>query len=361
MRSLYLLLTLVIVTQSCGAGKSKENKDELMNKADYVVEKNPVDTIILRKQQFKKQLNSNGKLKSVEKCDLKFKVSGSLSELPVANGMSVSKGDVIARLNTEDVQFKLERAKMSKEKALLDLKDYLIGQGYKIDSLSIVPKDVMRIAEIRSGYTTVLADISQAEYELENSVIYAPFSGKIANLNLKVNEYPGDILCTLINDNEFDVDFAVLETEIDAVKVGGVVRVMPFNNKESVVMGRITEINPMIDEKGQIKVKAKISNNREMMDGMNVKIYIEESVSNQLVVPKSAVVIRDNLEVLFRMSPEGKAMWTYVNIVMSNSDSYVVVPNVSRSAELNEGDAIVVVGNLNLADGSDIEVASRNK
>ena len=69
-------------------------------------------------------------------------------------------------------------------------------------------------------------------------------------------------------------------------------------------------------------------------------MLVENLVRGQLAVPKSAVVIRDNQEVLFRLGPENKAMWTYVNVVMSNSDSHVVAPNLDKGAELNAGDAV---------------------
>jgi len=71
-----------------------------------------------------------------------------------------------------------------------------------------------------------------------------------------------------------------------------------------------------------------------------------------LVVPRSAVVIRDNLDVLFTYTPDGKAHWVYVNILDSNSDSFVIEANADRNAKLSEGEQVIISSNLNLADGS---------
>ena len=71
------------------------------------------------------------------------------------------------------------------------------------------------------------------------------------------------------------------------------------------------------------------------------------------MVPKRAVVIRDNLEVLFRYNG-GKADWVYVNTLRANSESFAIEANADRGAELHEGDLIIVSGNLNLADGSKV-------
>ena len=81
---------------------------------------------------------------------------------------------------------------------------------------------------------------------------------------------------------------------------------------------------------------------------------MERNIPDQLVVPRSAVVIRDDLDVLFTYTDDGKAHWTYVRIVASNGDSHSVVANADRGSVLSEGDRIIISGNLNLADGSDV-------
>ena len=43
-----------------------------------------------------------------------------------------------------------------------------------------------------------------------------------------------------------------------------------------------------------------------------------------------------------------------MNILNANSESYVVEANSDRGATLSEGEQVIVSGNLNLADGSDV-------
>ena len=77
---------------------------------------------------------------------------------------------------------------------------------------------------------------------------------------------------------------------------------------------------------------------------------LEHIVEQEMLTPEE---IRDNLEVLFRYK-EGRAQWTYVHTSLANSREYVVEANRDRSAELDPGDLIIVSGNLNLADGSEV-------
>ena len=74
-----------------------------------------------------------------------------------------------------------------------------------------------------------------------------------------------------------------------------------------------------------------------------------------LVVPKPAVVLRDNQEVLFKIVG-GKAYWTYVKTLLENSDSYAVIAHPDKGATLEPGDTVIVSGNLNLAHESGVEV-----
>ena len=134
---------------------------------------------------------------------------------------------------------------------------------------------------------------------------------------------------------------------------GQEVTITPFADLRKEVKGRIIAINPSIDEHGQVQVDAEVANDGTLTDGMNVRVAVRQKIAGQLVVPKSAVVIRDNLEVLFRYK-EGRAQWTYVHTSLANSREYVVEANRDRSAELDPGDLIIVSGNLNLADGSEV-------
>lgn len=354
----YLLMGSLLLGSCSGGEAQPGDADTTTNKKAQVEISNPVDTIILRRGTFRSQLISNGKLRAQQKSDLQFPASGTVTWIVGGNGTSVGSGDVIARLDDRDARLKYEQAQQSMKKADLELQDALLGFGYDIADTARVPRETLRIARLRSGYDDALLSLESARMALENCTLRAPFAGKIANMQTKTHENPkGDFFCSVINDRSFDVEFNILESELGTVSVGQSVAVATFIDPAKRYTGRVTNINPTVDEKGQITVTANIPNPGALIDGMNIKVYLESSVPGKLVVPKSAVLVRDDREVLFRYDPQnGKAMWTYVLIEMSNSDSHAVVANTDRGAELNEGDAVIISGNLNLADGSDVEI-----
>ena len=158
-----------------------------------------------------------------------------------------------------------------------------------------------------------------------------------------------------MDESSFSVDFNVLESEVTTMNSGMKVEVVPYSSKETVCTGSVTGINPSVDNNGQVQVTAQIPGQKGLIDGMNVRVVASSPGRKTIVVPKSALVIRDNLDVLFRYN-NGVAEWVYVNILDANDSEYAIEANASRGAELREGEAIIISGNLNLADGSSVEI-----
>ena len=352
-----LLLGAACVFCHCGFTRDNKEEQQRIGKQAHQAERNPVDTIILRRTTFMSQLVSNGKLRAATKSSLRFPATGSVTELRVKNGDRIEAGDIIAVLDTQAVQLKLEQARSQLGKAEIQLLDALLDLGYTAEERARIPSETMRIARIRSGYEDAILNERTARSELQNCTLRAPVGGKVADLKTSLYEYPptGDF-CKILDDSSFDVEFPILETELSQVRMGQGVLIATFTDPDKRYSGQITEINPLVDDKGQVVVKARFRNPGGFIDGMNVKVFVENGTPGKLVVPKNAVLIRDNLEVLFLYGEGGRAVWTYVHVLMTNSTSCAVVANEERGATLKEGDAVIISGNLNLADGSNVEI-----
>lgn len=317
---------------------------------------NEVEVVTLERRDFARQLLSNGKLHAEKKSSLLFGTSGKLASVPVQNGQYVGEGATLGTIDRPDMRLSLETSRLALQKAEIDLYDFLAGQGYTARDTSSVPAGLLAVARMKSGYTSAMNNLARARYDMSGTVLKAPFRGRVADIKLKKHDhYPGSQpFCTIIDDRLMDVDFTVMESEYSFLSVGLPVRIRPFADETKEYSGKITHVNPVVDSRGQVSVRAQVTNDGTLIDGMNVKVIVERLIPGQLVVPRSAVVIRDNLDVLFTYTDDGKAHWTYVTILHSNGDSFVVEANKDRNAELSEGDKIIVSGNLNLADNSDV-------
>jgi len=137
------------------------------------------------------------------------------------------------------------------------------------------------------------------------------------------------------------------------IKNGDKVQVASFSNISTTYTGNISEINPYVDEKGMVNVKAKVDGDSKLFSGMNVRVSVYRLLENQLVVPKGAVVLRSGKQVVFTLK-DGKAYWNYVHTGLENAEYYTITEGIKES--LNEGDIVIATGNLNLAHESPVTV-----
>lgn len=348
----------LIAAASCG-NKSKADDDAAMQNADSIPTEIYVDVMTLHSQTFHRQLICNGKLQAIAKCDLTFDDAYPVNQVLVQNGSRVTRGQTIATTNAADAQLDVEKAKKELEKARVDLADRLIGLGY--DGISSnVPEAVMHRAKVASGYFMAQYQLQAAHNALKKCSLTAPISGRIANLDNSRGQRV-DKLCTIINDSKLDVEFCILEAEIKNIHRGQRVIVSPFVDETAQYAGTVTNINPTVDDKGLIKVTARIGNpSGKLLDGMNVRVIAENDVPHALVVPKDAVVERDGYHVVF-VYRDGEAVWTYVDIAYSNISSFAITGCKRKETQINEGERVITSGNLNLADGTKVKLKSEQK
>lgn len=348
------LAVLMMFTSNCRTNSDTNFKDDKKISSPQI---NAVQIQPLKKETFHKQIITNGKVYAAQKADLTFAASGTIKEIYTSNGERLEKGDTIAILDRKDLLLSLASAKAVLDKARLDYYDMLAGLGFSIKDTSSISQDILSMAKIRSGYTSAENNLQRIVYDYNSSILCAPFHGVIANITSHSNEQTSaECFCTLIDDSLYNVKFHIMESEYGFVSKNQKVRITSFAAPDVIHTGTIESINPAIDKNGQIEICASTTKSDNLLDGMNVRIIIEKSIPNQLVIPRSALVIRDGFDVIFTYTPDGIAHWIYVDIIDKNSESAIVKANTERGTPLREGDNIIISGNLNLADGSKVTV-----
>lgn len=346
---------LILVLLSCSNTEKKTAKDA--EKRQYTEQQNPVDTIILQKETFRKELVNNGKLVALRKSELQFRVGEQLETLNIRNGDAVKAGQIIAELTPFTYRQQVANAQIQLKRNRLEMQNLLIGQGYNTMDSTAIPPHIYEMASIKSGYAEAVQSMKTALFNLESTRLVAPFSGKLANITQKQYDRvnAGTTFCTLIDDSEFEAEFRIVESEANDIQLGSEVQLISFSD-QTVYKGHISEINPVIDANGLILVKALVKNPGGLMDGMNVRVLVEKEIPDQLVVPKSAVLLRDNQEVLFKCTRDTVAFWTYIQTTGENTTSYSVIAHPDKGATLEAGDTVIISGNLNLAHESKVVV-----
>ncbi|MDR2406785.1 MAG: biotin/lipoyl-binding protein, partial [Bacteroidales bacterium] len=192
-----ILCVFSVVYSSCRERKETQT-DTNLAKQEYTAEKNIVEIHVLELTTFNKQLISNGRLEAHRKSNIGFKSTGEIIAINVSEGYNISAGTTIAELDASEYEIALQRAELSFRKSEIDLIDKLAGYDYINVDTSKIPREVMEIAYIRSGYLDAKNSLASARMNFNNCRLIAPFTGKIADIKSKLNERSQSIFCTLI-------------------------------------------------------------------------------------------------------------------------------------------------------------------
>lgn len=336
-----VILVAVILFISCKQ-KSVRNFEETARRNTHP-EAVIVKTVKAEKTIFYHELISNGKINSLEKAFVPFRVNGIIRELYIQNGQRVTKDQLLAVIEDFEYLTQLHRAQQNLQKAQINFRDDILTNFSTDDTSNLSPSKI-KIARIRSGLDEALTALSQAEYNFNNTRITAPTEGVVGNLearrwNLSQN-YKN--LCTIVNNRVMEVEFPVTESEYLLLNNGMPVTILPFVNENIIITGAISQINPIVDENGMVKVRASFINNAGLIDGMNVKVLVRKPSSDRIVVPKEALVRRQGRDVIF-VRQDSLAIWKYVTIEAENSTSLAIKEGIEP------GDLVIVSGNINLA------------
>ena len=347
-----LLLALALLLTACPAGSTDEGGNETVETALPEMQ-GEVTVETLRVSDFYHELVSNGKLAATQYVDLRFESAEPVEAIWVKNGDVVAKGQKLAELSPFRLKIRTEQAKDALDRAALELQDVLIGQGYTPADSAAIPPAIMQLARTRSGYDQAEIQYRLALYEEEHATLTAPFAGVVANLFAKPFHLAStsEVFCSIIGANSMEASFTVLENELPFTNKGDRVKVAPyFTVQGEGLTGYISEINPVVGENGMVRVKASVpAGNARLFEGMNVWVSIQHTFPQQLVIPKTALVIRSGKQVVFTYA-DGKAQWNYVQTGLENAASYTIVEG------LREGDVVITSGNINLAHESTVTV-----
>jgi RND family efflux transporter MFP subunit len=357
-RALFLAL-IASGVGACGGGAPTRTAEEspLAGGVETVEESRAtpiaVRVIAARRGPFPLRTVATGVLRAARQAEIRLRVGGVIVELPVVEGRYVEKGALLARVDEAPLLTRLEEARLQLDEARINKDDLLVAQGGRAGVDTSVSAGRLRNIHTISGYDKAKLAVRQAEYELSLAPARAPFSGLVANIEARLHQQAnaGDPLCALIDPASFEAEFQLLEQEASQARPGRRVRVRPLAIDRE-FLADISAVNPVVNEHGLVTVRARLrAAPRDLFEGMNVEVIIEQDVPGQIIVPKSAVVLRSGRPVVFTYNETEKlAKWNYVRLVFENDRE------VALGEGLGPGDLVIFEGNLNLDHDAEVRI-----
>ncbi len=345
------IFVVILLMTVVACGRQNNDDDASLARREHYAEVIEVRTTPAIKDNFSREVITNGRLRAVNKATVQFRVHEMVLEVNVINGQRVQQGDILAALEEFPFVSRLERAEDQIERTRLELEDVLLGHGYFLKDSLKVPEHIWNMARIRSGYNAALNDLAEARYQISGTRLRAPISGVVSGLEVKPHNHSSSYenFCVIIDNGRLEARFPVLESETSMVEAGNPVEVRPFANQDNSYTGRVTGFDPSVDDQGMVMVRAEVHNpGGELLDGMNVQIILKREVPDQLIIPREALVLRQGRQVVFTLA-DSIALWNYVETGMENSRQFTIIDG------LDEGQEVIISGNFNLAHETRVE------
>lgn len=162
-RVFWLWLTLTLVISACG--EQEQKTPEPVSR--------PVKLFTVGEMASPRTLKFPGSVSAVQQSEMAFEVSGRIIEMPVTEGDRVEAGKVLARIDPRDYESERDRARAERNAARADFNRY--HKAYQADAVTAQQLDMARRA-----LEVAEAGLQRANKAVEDTVLQAPFSGRVA-------------------------------------------------------------------------------------------------------------------------------------------------------------------------------------
>ncbi len=331
---------------------------------------NDVKTTTIKRDNIDIIVTGTGQVYAESQVDLKGVKAGDgidVIEITVQNDQEVKKNDLIAVLDTTDPMKSIRNARLSLESSLISQKEV----ENEFDNETVEEKWRRQSQEI--SVQQKQASLSDAQTNLEDYYIRAPFDGIVTGLSVEVGDSvsQSDVVASVITE-AMHAEISLNEVDAVMVKKGNKVA-LTFDALSGVVMeGEISKIDTIGKvSQNVVSYNAEISfesTSGLLKPGMSVNAEISvDSRENVLQVSNSAIKTDD----------DGS---TYVQVLQANISSTTTSDDSAQkfkikkqvietgltddvvteilSGDINEGDIIIIKMSTSSSSGSDEKEAA---
>jgi len=350
MKRVVTVSVIVVALIVLAAIKLKSNKKAVEEKL-YIRDSTEailVSTTSPQSHTFEKSLSFLGVFDALHQNNVASDGSGKLLKLLVEEGDFVRAGQTIAKLDDEMVQLQIQNVQLNIEQLKNDNARFSVLK--KENAISNVEAE-----KVELGLKSAEVQLKQLQKQLRSTSIVAPFSGVVSKkmVDLGSMVMPGTPIVELTDISSLKLSVSVPERDILKFQKGQKVVANADVYSDVDFNGVISNIAVQADASHNFKVQSTVKNStvNRLMAGMYGSVSLSNSKSTTaLSVPRKALVGSSKSPKVYVVR-NGKARLTSFNAGTSDGEYIEVVSG------LNQGDQIVIKGQVNLQDNSNVKIA----
>jgi multidrug efflux system membrane fusion protein len=370
--ALVILLAAGLVSWSCRKGAeaqgqagppgkpAKPGAAQERDRISYPVEVESVET-----RSLIYTANAVGSIEAFEKVQVTARVAGVVDRVRFAEGNYAKVGQVLVEIEPERYKLAVEAAQASLEKAQASQADAEAGlkrrEAVANQNPGLIPDEELatwrtKVRVSASDVAQAKAALDQANLNLRDAYVKAPFSGIIQTRTVQTGQYVqvGTILATLIRRDPLLLRFSVSERDASRLHAGMVAN-FKIRDTEREYKAKIVHVEASADETTRmVTVTAEIEDTKD--ESLRPGAFAEVSVpvsSPRVVptVPQTAIRPSERGFIVFVVE-NNIAKERVITTGMSTADGQVEVVS-----GLAAGEILVVRGGEALRSGVPVKIA----
>ena len=366
-----LLGTLIILLSACDDNKDKSAelasyKKELteikkkISKLEAEIEKEKgasasiinVTTQIVKPKTYNHFIEVTGKVKADENTVVSPEGAGKITRIVVEEGEKVSKGQVLAYLNTDAINSQIKQAKAGLELAITTFKRQKNLWDQKIGS-------EMEYLQAKTEKESQEQYLNALEAQLAMSTVKSQINGVVDEVFQKKGEIAGPTVpfAKVVNIDNIYINTEVGERFLGTINKGDSTSIY-FPAIDKTVKAKVFRPSTVINDISRtFRVRINLKNKDQkikpnLISVVKLKVY---SAENMLVVP--SILVKQDFQGEFVFITENKdgktyAKKQYVKSVF-NSDNNTII-----SEGLKSGDSIITQGYDQIVNGTEISIVN---
>ena len=361
-----IILGTSLIFSGCGQQEQAEQKNTPVKAMKVIQQDTPV------------AYSYPGHLQGKEEVQVHARVSGSILEKYFSGGDFVYAGQPLYKLDSRQYETAVisAQAELSKAESNLRNAQEELGRYETLWKDRAVSEQTLtnKRADVEGYMATVAAEraaVRKAQENLDDTIVYAPMSGRVSVDDVAVGTYATAGTTTLVTVGTMDpihVQFSVSETEYlnllaEAMETGVDIRndntPMPrikislSNGKDYPYIGDIVAADRALSTNaGSLTIRATIANPQGiLLPGMFVQVRLVGTKSmNAMLVPQRAVQQLLDESFVLVVGENGKSISKNVKVGEKVGSYYIIEKGLEPS------DVVIVEGLTNLQAGQGIDV-----
>ncbi|MDJ0840765.1 MAG: efflux RND transporter periplasmic adaptor subunit [Acidobacteriota bacterium] len=318
-----------------------------------------VRTALVENARLERRARFSGVLRAADRASLSFTLHGRMVTRSVDIGDRVEKGQVVAQLDKqpyinalEGARSNLAELKARQAQSRRDLERVRRLVAEKAAPVEELEKVGSGSESLAAAIEAATAQVAEAERQLKETQLPAPFSGVVTRVYLEPGEFAqgGRPVLALSGKDDLELEVEVPESVLMTLKPGGEAEVLLPMSGDRSVRGRVASVGRAASGPGSLFPVIISLDAGNLVPGQTAELLLDLSERDQLTVPIQAVFNPGGSQPRVYRVRNGIANRIPVKV------GRVVSQKVTVNGELEAGDQVVTGGFFGLTDNEQVEV-----